>query len=62
MAVAKNTSQHLYTESEDTVEISVEGSLEQQVSDFTHLEVIIFNEGSMNHEFCENLDLVLLIS
>ena len=40
MAVAKNTSQQLYTD-EGTVEISVESSLEQQVSDFTYLEVII---------------------
>ena len=61
MAVAKNTSQQLYTE-EGTVEVSVEGSLEQQVSDFTYLEVIILNEGSMDRgEFCGNLDLVLLI-
>ena len=61
MAVAKNTSQQLYTE-EGTVEISVERSLEQQVSDFTYLEVIILNEGSMDREFCGNLDLVLIIS
>ena len=51
MAVAKNTSQQLYTE-EGTVEISVESSLEQQVSDFTYLEVIILGEGSIDHEFC----------
>ena len=44
MAVAKNTSQQLYTE-EGTVEISVERSLEQQVSDFTYLEVIMLSEG-----------------
>ena len=61
MAVAQNTSQQLYTE-EGTVEISVERSLEQQVSDFTYLEVIILNEGSMDREFCGNLDLVLIIS
>ena len=61
MAVAQNTSQQLYTE-EGTVEISVERSLEQQVSDFTYLEVIILNEGSMDREFCGKLDLVLMIS
>ena len=61
MAVAQNTSQQLYTE-EGTVEISVERSLEQQVSDFAYLEVIILNEGSMDREFCGNLDLVLIIS
>ena len=69
MAVAKNTSQQLHTE-EGTVVISVEGSLEQQVSDFTYLEVIILSEGSMDREFCGRkflqvsgiIDLVLLIS
>ena len=69
MAVARNTSQQHYTE-EGTVEISVEGSLEQQVSDFTYFEAIIVSEGSMDREFCDtkflhvsgNLDLVLLIS
>ena len=47
MAVAKNTSQQLYTE-EGTFEISVEGLLEQQVTDFTYLEVIILKEGSVD--------------
>ena len=69
MAVAKNTSQQLYTE-EGTVEISVEGSLVQQVSILTYLEVIISSEGYMDRELCGrkflhvsgNLELVLLIS
>ena len=69
MAVAKNTSQQLCTE-EGAIEISVEGSLEQQVSDFTYLEVIILREGSLDREFCGrkflqvsgNLDLMLLVS
>ena len=49
MAVAKNTSQRPYTE-EDTVDISVEGSLAQQVSNFTYLGVVISSDGSMDRE------------
>ena len=40
MAVAKNTSQRMYTE-EGTVDVSVEGSLIQQVSSSTYLGVAI---------------------
>ena len=49
VAVAKNTSQQPYTE-EGTVDISVEGSLVQQVSNFTYLGVFISSDGSMDHE------------
>ena len=49
MAVAKNTSQRPYTE-EGTVDISVEGSLVQQVSNFTYLGVVISSDGSMDRE------------
>ena len=49
MAVAKNTSQWPYTE-EGTVDISVEGSLVQQVSNFTYLGEVISSEGSMDRE------------
>ena len=49
MAVAKNTSQRPYTE-EGTVDISVEGSLVQQVSNFTYLGVVISSDGSMDCE------------
>ena len=49
MAVAKNTSQRPYTE-EGTVDISVEGSQVQQVSDFTYLGVIISSDGTIDRE------------
>ena len=49
MAVAKNTSQRPYTE-EGTVDISVEGSLVQQVSNFTYLGVVISSDGSMDRD------------
>ena len=47
MAVAKSTSQRPYTEV-GTVDISLEGSLVQQVSNFTYLGVFISNDGSMD--------------
>ena len=49
MAVAKNTSQRPYTE-EGTVDISVEGSLVQQVSNVTYLRVVISSDGSMDRD------------
>jgi hypothetical protein len=49
MAVAKNTTQRPYTE-EGTVDITVEGSLVQQVSDFTYLGVIISSDGTIDRE------------
>ena len=49
MAVAKNTSQRPYTE-EGRVDISVEGSLVQQVSNFTYLQVVISSDGSIDRE------------
>ena len=47
MAVAKNTLQRPYTE-EGTIDISVEGSLVQQVSNFTYLVLVISSDGSMD--------------
>ena len=49
MAVVKNTTQRPYTE-EGTVDITVEGSSVQQVSDFTYLGVIISSDGTIDRE------------
>ena len=49
MAIAKNTSQRPFTK-EGTVDITVEGSPVQQVSDFTYLGVIISSDGTIDRE------------
>jgi len=49
MAVAKNTSQRPYTE-EATININVEDTPVQQVSDFTYLGTIISSDGTIDRE------------
>jgi hypothetical protein len=57
MAVAKNTTQRPFTE-EGTVDITIEGSLVLQVSDFTYLGVIISSDGTIDYELSARIQKV----